>query len=91
MTFGILLVRTTLQVSSDGYHVFLSCFLEQISFALKIMICLSDAPCFGPRLEFFLMTKPGIEVKSQLAFWVVVGLRLYFHISPATAVNDPDF
>ena len=51
---------------------------SSISFALKNMICLSDAPCFGPRLEFFLMTKPGIEVKSPLAFSVVVGLRLYF-------------
>ena len=61
-----------------------SCVLQEIpegdltSFALKNMICLSDAPCFGPRVEFFLMTKPGIEVKSQSAFWVVGGLRLYF-------------
>ena len=58
-----------------------SCFgclaFSSISFALRNMICLSDAPCFGPRLEFFLMTKPGIEVKSQLAFSVIVGLRLY--------------
>ena len=44
-----------------------------ISFALKNMICLSGAPCFGPRLEFFSMKKSGIEVKSQFVFWIVVG------------------
>ena len=54
-----------------GCFAFLS-----ISFALENMICLSDA-C-GPRLEFFTMTKPAIEGKSQLAFWVVARLRLYF-------------
>ena len=37
------------------------------------------------------MSKPGIEAKSQFAFWVVVGLRLYFKFSAATAINDPDF
>ena len=37
---------------------------------------------FGPRLEFFLMTKPGIEVKSQLVFCAVVGLREYFKFLP---------
>ena len=52
-----------------------------ISFALKNITCLSDAPCFGPRLDFFLMTKPGIEVKSNMATWIVVGLRLYFKFS----------
>ena len=51
-----------------------------------------ETPCFGPRLEFFLMTKPGIEVKSQLVFWSVVGLRMYFiQISPASARHNPDF
>ena len=29
-----------------------------------------------------LMTKPRIEVKSSFAFWVVVGLRLYFKFLP---------
>ena len=76
---------------SCAYHLarivgWLPCFFclafLSISFALKNIICLSDAPCFGPRLEFFLMTKPGIEVTSQLAFWVVVGLRLYFKFLP---------
>ena len=37
------------------------------------------------------MTKPGIEEESQLAFWVVVRLPLVLQISPATAINDPDF
>ena len=32
--------------------------------------------------EFFLMTKPGIEEKSLFAFWVVVGLRVYFKFLP---------
>ena len=41
---------------------------SSISFALKNMICLSDAPCFGSRLEFFLMTKPGIEAKVAISF-----------------------
>ena len=35
------------------------------------------------------MTKSGIEVKSQLVFWAVVGLRQYLN-SPAPATNDPD-
>ena len=59
----------------------LSCFLASASL-WKSITCLSDAPCFGPRLEFFLMTKPGIEVKSQLVFWSAVGLRLYFKFLP---------
>ena len=37
------------------------------------------------------MTKPRIEEKSLFAFCVVVGLRLYFKISPATAIIDSDF
>ena len=28
------------------------------------------------------MTKPGIEVKSQVVFWNVVGLREYFKFLP---------
>ena len=69
---------------SCSYHVesivgWLPCFSRlaflSISFALKNIICLSETPCFGPRLEFFSMTKPGIEVKSQLVFWSVVRLR----------------
>ena len=65
MTFGILLVHTTLKELSDGCHVFYCLAFLSISFALKNMICRSDWPCFGPRLEFFLMTKTGIEEKSQ--------------------------
>ena len=82
MTFGILLVRTILKVSSDAFRVFSCLDFLSISFALKNKICLSDAPCFGPQLEIFLMTKPGIEEKSELAFSVVVGLRLYFKFLP---------
>ena len=37
------------------------------------------------------MTKPEIEVKSQLVFCQVVGLREYKKISPATAINDSNF
>ena len=51
--------------------------------AMFLLSCfLSEAPCLGPRLEFFLMTKSGIEMWSQLAFWVVVGHRLYFKFLP---------
>ena len=53
-----------------------------ICFALWNITCLSEAPRFGPRVEFFWMTKPGIEVKSQLVFWSVVGLREYFTFLP---------
>ena len=86
MTLSILLVRTTLKRLSDGCHVFCLAFLS-ICFALKNITCLSERPCFGPRLELLLMTKPGIEVKSQLVFWNVVELREYFKISPATAIK----
>ena len=65
--------------------------LSSISFTLRNMICRSDALCFGPRLEFLSMAKPGIEVESRLVFWSVVGLREYFKMSPATAINDTDF
>ena len=37
------------------------------------------------------MTKPGIEVKSQLVFWSVVGTPRVLQISAATAINDSDF
>ena len=37
------------------------------------------------------MTKPGIEVKSQLVFWSVVGLREYLKFLPQLQINDPDF
>ena len=37
------------------------------------------------------MTEPKTEIKSQLAFWNVVGLCEYFQISPAIAIIDPDF
>ena len=76
---------------SCSYHLesivgWLPCFsclaFLSICFALKNMICLSHVPCFGPRLEFFLMTKLGIEVKSQLVFWSVVGLREVFKFHP---------
>ena len=59
--------------------LWLSCFLKHLLRLEKHH--LSDAPCSGPQLEFFLMTKPVTEVMSQLAFWVVVGLRLYFKFS----------
>ena len=62
-----------------------------ISFALKNMIFRSDWPCFGPRVEFFLMTEPGIEEKSLFAFWVVVGLRLSLKFPLPTAINDTYF
>ena len=74
MTLGILLVRTTLKGLSDGYHACLTC----LAF---FSICF-ETPCFGPRLEFFLMTKQGIEVKSQLGFCSVVGLRESFKFLP---------
>ena len=85
---------------SCSYHLesivgWLPCFsclaFLSISFGLKNMICLSDAPCFGPRLEFFLMTKPGIGVKSQLAFSVFCRTPRVLQISSTTALNDPDF
>ena len=52
MTFGILLVRTTLTVSSDGFRV------QLVSLRLRLVEHhLSETPCVDPRLEFFLMTK----------------------------------
>ena len=37
------------------------------------------------------MTNPGIEVKSQLVYWNVVGLREYFKFLPQLQEHDPDF
>ena len=37
-------------------------------FAWKYIFCLSEAPCLAPRLLFFLITYPNIEVTSRL-FW----------------------
>ena len=82
---------------SCSYHLerivgWLPCFsclaVLSISFALKNMICRSGWPCFGPGVEFFIMTNPRIEVQSLFAFWVV-GLREYFEF-PATSINDSD-
>ena len=53
MTFCILLEHTILKVSLGD--------------AQKYIVCLYDGPLFAPLLEFFFMTKPGIEVK-----WAVV-------------------
>ena len=53
-----------------------------VCFAFKNITCLLETPYFGPRLEFFFMTKRGIETKSQFVFWSVVGLREYFRFLP---------
>ena len=76
--FVIVVLCQRISVFSCAYHLertvgWLPCFsclvFLSISFPLKNIMCLSDAPCFVPRLEFFLMTKLGIEIKLQLAFW----------------------
>ena len=94
--FVIVVLCQRISVFSCAYHLerivgWLPCFsclvFLSISFTLKSIICLSETPCFGPRLEFFLMTKPGIEVQSLFAVWIPRVLQ----ISPATAMNDPDF
>ena len=59
-------------------------------FALWNITCLSETPCVGPRLELLLMTNPRIEVKSQLVFWNVVGLREYFKFLPQLQYMIPN-
>ena len=47
--------------------VFLTSFVQHL-FSLVIHLCLSGGPCLAPRLLFFLITYPGIDVTSRL-FW----------------------
>ena len=61
--------------------LWLSCFLKHLLRIEKRYLSL-ETPYFGPRLENFFMRKPGIEVKSQLVLWSVVGLREYFKFLP---------
>ena len=83
--------RTTLcGVLSTRWHTTKSCTIPgrtivaflSICFAWWYILCLSEGPCLAPRLLFFLITYPGIEVTSRLFWSNSVGLRVDF-IFPA--------
>ena len=78
MTFGILLVRTTLRGLSDGCPCLPRLASSSISFALKNVTCLSGTPCFGPRLEI------------AIGFLECCRTPRVLQNSPATAINNPE-
>ena len=69
MSFCMIHWRTVVTVSFDGIRAFPDGPFFEHLFRLVIHFCRSEGPCFTPRLLFFLITYPGIEVTSRL-FWL---------------------
>ena len=67
----------------------LSGFLKHL-LRMKYIFCLSEAPCLAPRLLFFLITCPGIEVTSRL-FWSNRWTSRRLHISSTAAIDYSHF
>ena len=79
MTFCILHWRTIVKLSLGGVLAFpVGPFQASVS-----PFCLSEGPCLAPRLLFFLITYPRIEVTSRLFWSNSVGLRDNFPVGIA--------
>ena len=70
-------ILVAVEEASEAHQHLNEEFLQHL-LRLENITYLSEAPCFGSRLEFFKKTKLGIEVKSQLVLWIVVRLREHF-------------